>query len=289
MQFITEDGVTLTGQLVEAETPKAIVLLNPGTATKTSFYLPFAQYLSENGYSVLLWNYRGFCESKTESLAHSDIQFTDVGLYDIPAAIAQAKSLHPNLPLYCIGHSAGGQQLGFAHNCNEIAGLVAVAVSTGYFRTMPLGYRIQANLFFRVICPVSSALFGYVKAKQLNLMEDLPPQLAKEWGKWCRNKDFFFAPTFAKQKPHLANYRTFEFPVQVFVADDDEISTSQNVKSLWQHIKSTYPIEFTRYSAATMPKKVVGHFGYFRRANQTIWHDILAALEQFSAANNLSV
>src|SRR5690554_7760137 len=39
---------------------------NPGTATKTTFYAPFAEFLADNGYHVMLWNYRGFCESKLD-------------------------------------------------------------------------------------------------------------------------------------------------------------------------------------------------------------------------------
>lgn len=284
VEFTAVDGVVLKGQVIAAKEPKAAVLLNPGTATKTSFYVPFAEFLAEQGYSVLLWNYRGFCESRTQSLNGSDICFADIGLKDLPAAIKKTKELFPALPIYCVGHSAGGQQLGYAENCNELKGLVGVAVSTGYFRSMPLGYRLQAHLFFKAIAPISSALFGYVKAEKLNIMEDLPPKLAKEWGRWCAKKDFFFDPEFAKKKPELKTYRTFNFPVHVFTADDDEISTDFNTKSLWKHIKSKQPIEFTRYSAKDTPNKSVGHFGYFRKANQKIWQDVVAKLNQFHGA-----
>lgn len=285
IEFSAADGVVLKGQVIAPEQPKAAVILNPGTATKTSFYIPFAEFLAEHGYAVLLWNYRGFCESRQGCLKGSNISFTDVGQYDIPAAINKAKELYPNLPLYCIGHSAGGQQVGYAHNCNELAGMVGIAVSTGYFGTMPTSYRFKAHLFFKVISPISNALYGYVKASKLNIMEDLPPKLAKEWGKWCARPDFFFDPRFAKKKPHLAEFKTYDFPVHVFTADDDEISTEFNTKSLWKHINSTKPIEFTWYKAAEMPKKAVGHFGYFRKSNQQIWQDVVATLTQMSASN----
>lgn len=71
--------------------------------------------------------------------------------------------------------------------------------------------------------------------------------------------------------------------MHVFTADDDEISTDLNTKRLWKHIKSTQPIEFTRYKAAEMRKKAVGHFGYFRKANQQIWQDVVAKLNEFDA------
>lgn len=281
VEFTAADGYLLKGQVISAKHPKAAVLLNPGTATKTSFYLPFAQYLAEQGYNVLLWNYRGFCESRTQSLKNSDIQFSDIGLKDIPAAINKAKELFADLPLYCVGHSAGGQQIGFAGNCNELKGMVAIAVSTGYYGSMPIAYRLQAYLFFKIIAPISTAIFGYVRSEKLNLMEDLPPELARQWGRFCAQKDFFFAQEFSRENPALATYRTLDFPVHVFTASDDEISTPENTKDLWKHIKSTQSIEFTCYNAEEMPKKSVGHFGYFRKTNQKIWQDVVEKLDGF--------
>lgn len=283
IEFNAQDGTLLKGQVFAAEQPKAAVLFNPGTATRTSFYAPFAEFLAANGYSVMLWNYRGFCESRSECLANSTIRFSDIGRLDIPAALDKASQLFTGLPLYCVAHSAGGQQLGFASNCNQVRGLIAVASSTGYFGNMPLVYRMKALLFFKVIAPVSSALFGYVKAKSLGLMEDLPPQLAREWGYWCSKKDFLFDPGIIAAYPHEPYYHTYQFPVHVITADDDEISTEENLANLWKHIHSSQPITFTRYRAADMPGKKVGHFSYFRRSHQVIWQDILAQLNAFDA------
>src|SRR5699024_12209071 len=87
IQFVTEDNVTLKGQVVEAENAKGAVIINPGTATKTSFYLSLAQFLAANGYHAVLWNYRGFCENRGCSLDRSDIRYPDLGRWDITAVI----------------------------------------------------------------------------------------------------------------------------------------------------------------------------------------------------------
>ncbi len=282
-EFTAQDGTLLKGRVFPAKNPKAAVLLNPGTATWTGFYAPFAEFLAEHGYSVMLWNYRGFCESRNERLAGSKIRFSDIGRLDIPAALDKAGELFAGLPLYCVAHSAGGQQLGFAANCNQLRGLVAVASSTGYFWNMPPVYRFKALLFFKLIAPLSSALFGYVKAKSLGLMEDLPPQLAREWGYWCGKKDFLFDPEVIAAYPGDPYFHHYRFPVHVITADDDEISTEKNLANLWKHIHSSQPITFTRYRAADMPGNKVGHFGYFRRSYQLIWQDILAQLDAFHA------
>lgn len=285
IEFHAADHTLLRGQIIAAAQPKAAVLLNPGTATKTGFYIPFAQFLASHGYSVLLWNYRDFCESRTGSLKGSNTVFSDIGRKDIPAAISKARELFADLPLYCVAHSAGGQQFGFAPNCNEISGMVALGVSTGYFGGMPLGYRLKAHLFFKVISPLSHLLFGYVRAKALKLMEDLPSGLTKEWGQWCSKKNFLFDDKFVAAWPDKPYYHHYHFPVQVLTADDDEISTEFNTRTLWSHIGSSKPIEFTYYQAAQTEKKFIGHFGYFRRSHQQIWQDVLRHLESFQQTN----
>lgn len=284
IEFNAHDGTLLKGRVFTADNPKAAVLLNPGTAMKTGFYIPFAEFLAAQGYHVMLWNYRGFDESRNGSLAGSEILFSDIGRRDIPAAIRKARELFAGLPLYCIGHSAGGQQLGFAPNCNEISGLITLGSSTGHFGGMPLAYRLKAHLFFKVISPLSTALFGYVKASSLKLMEDLPPKLAREWGRWCSKENFMFDPEFVASFDGEPYYHDYQFPVHAITADDDEIATQANSNGLWKHITSSQPITFTCYRAADMPGKKIGHFSYFRRSHQRIWQDIVAQLEQFETA-----
>ncbi len=280
-KIVTTDNVTLYGELFRCQDAKGIVLVNPGTATKTSFYKPFVEFLVSNGFHVFLWNYRGFGESKTETLKGSSYRYSDIGFYDIPAAIDSVKAMYPDLPLYCIGHSAGGQQIGLASNFDKIDGLIVVAASAGYFSYMPLGYRIKANFFFRIFVPLFSAIYGYVPASKFDLMEDLSAPLAKEWGDWCKEKELFFSKKFYGKTIPEGTCKHFKMPIHVFVADDDEICTKRNMNSFWKNVVSSKGIQFTEYRALEFPSKEIGHFGYFKRANRKIWDDILLALNGF--------
>lgn len=284
----TADNVTLNGTHLAANNPKATVLLNPGTATKTTYYLPFAEFLVSQGFDVVVWNYRGFCESKTSQLKGCSYQYSDIGRFDMPAMIDKAKSINPTLPLYCVGHSAGGQQIGLAANYQKLDALVAVAVSAGYFGYMPTGYRIKANFFFRLFSPITGALFKYVPAKKMNFMEDLPVGFTREWSAWCREKQLFFSNKFYGKSIAEGTYKNFDIPTYVFTADDDEICTEQNVHNFWRNVTSKHPIAFKRYQSAQLPAKKVGHFGYFRKHNQAIWHDILTALNETHNAKQSS-
>lgn len=279
VQMMTKDNVKLVGQLIESRgEAKAIVLLNPGTATKTSFYMPFANFLAENGFHVLLWNYRGFGESRSGSLAGSTYTYAQIGKFDIPSVIEKAKSLYPDLPLYCVGHSAGGQQLGLAYNFDLVDKFIAVAVSGGHFSYMPFGYRIKANFFFRFFAPITSMIFRYVPAGKMDFMEDLPSGLAKEWGDWCKEREYFFSPKFYGKTIPEGTAKNFKMPIHVFTADDDEISTKRNVENFWKNVHSSGGIQFTWYKSLESPQKKITHFGYFKKANRYIWEDILSKL-----------
>ncbi|VUD45966.1 hypothetical protein TDB9533_00729 [Thalassocella blandensis] len=279
ISFKAEDGIALGGYQLNAEQAVGVVLLNPGTATKTTFYMPFAEFLVQHGFHVILWNYRGFCESRSFSLKHANCRYSDIGNFDIPAAITYAKTQFPDLPLLCVGHSAGGQQIGIAHNSNTLDGLIAVAASAGFYRHMPLAYRLKAYFFFYVFAPITHAVFGYIPAKKLNLMEDLPGPLAREWGNWCRHESLYFSPQFLGTSVPENAYKDVEFPIHVFSADDDEISTEKNLENFWRHVSSQHPINFTRYRASDSLKKHIGHFGYFKKDNLQIWQDILDKLK----------
>lgn len=281
MNIITKDGYTLTGNLIENSNARATIILSIGTAAKTGFYRHFAEFIASYGYNVFLWNYRGFGESKKSSLKNSDIRFSDLGLYDIPAIIETIKQKFPDMPLYYIGHSAGGQQISLAHNHNKIDAMIAIAVSTGYFRYMPLSYRIKALFFFYIFSPISSKLKGYVAAKKFNLMEDLPPKLATQWGNWCSKPDYYYDDKFyGKDIPDI-KANPLNFPIHVLTADDDEISSKNNVKNFWKHIVSNKPIIHKTYIAKDSPKHEIGHFGYFKKSNDYIWHDVIKILDGF--------
>lgn len=273
-QVVTEDGIAIKGEVIEARGPKAIIQINPAAGTKASFYRPFAEYLRDEGYSVCLFDYRGIGKSRNEKLRNISYLFRDYGLRDVPVVVEYLKEKYPELPLYLIGHSVGGQQIGIVPNNPKIAGLLAVAVSTGFRAHMPFSYSLQATFFFKMFSPVSSFANGYVAAKKFNIMEDLPTGVVKEWGDWSDKKDYLFH--FLGKTIPQGNYDQLPFPVTVFYASDDEIATDKNVESFWKHVKSKDKINFRKVSPDAYGAKVIGHFGYFKKQfRESLWKDLV--------------
>ena len=281
IEFESENQAKLIGYYHKVDDPKATIIINPATAIKIDYYKHIITHLNNENFNVFIWNYSCFGESRTQTLAGNNLKYSDLGRYEIPAALQRVRELAPDLPLYCIGHSVGAQQMGFVRNKELLDGLIVVAASAGYIPHMPIDYAMKAFFFFHIFAPITSKLCKYVPASRFNFMEDLPAPFVKEWGQWCREKELFFSPKYYGKIFEKDAYRNFNFPIHVIVADDDEICTEQNMNHFWKHIYSKKGIKIKTYKASEFPRKNLGHFGYFKKDNVRIWSDLSATLHQW--------
>lgn len=274
-----EDGVILKGLLLIPDQPKAVVQFNCGTAVHEKFYLRFLTYLTEQGYLCCLWNYRG--TDPSVSLKDSCITYSDYGTKDMPAIKKYLQDRFHELPFLFIGHSTGGQQIGFIEDLSNVKGSINIAVSTGYFPNMPLGYRLKAYFFFYLFSPISARLNGFVKAKPTGFMENLPKNVVFEWRDWLEKEDYFFDEQFYGKTVPKGNYQDFQFPMHVYHSVDDTISTVKNTRNFWRNIKSKADISFTELTPAQFGLKKIDHFGYFKKnMKTTLWPDIVQKMDQ---------
>jgi len=280
----TVDGVWIKGVVFTPLTPpKAVVLINPATGAKQSFYRPFGEYLVKNGFAVCLWDYRGMGESAPESLVDCNYWMHDFGLKDIPRVLSHLKESFPELAVLVVGHSVGAQLMGLVPNNDLVRGLVAVATSVGYAPYMPLSYRMKAKYFLNIFGPISIRLQGYVAAKKFGMMEDLPKNIFQEWKEWSAEPDYFFDSKFFGNTIPKGNYTSLNFPIQVISATDDPISNEKAVQRFWSHVISKEGIWFKIYRPEELKAKKIDHFGFFRKAFEpTIWADIAQHLHVFN-------
>jgi predicted alpha/beta hydrolase len=266
------------------QVPRAAVQLNPATGAKRRYYEPFAAYLAGQGFAVCLWDYRGAEHSRPVPLAQASYRFADYGTLDMPAVLDWLETRFPGRPLLVLGHSVGAQQVGLMPNVHKLAGLVAVATSVGYWRYMPLGYRLKTHFFFHLFSPLSHALLGYNAAGRWGIMEDLPRGVVQDWRAWCSVPDYYFDPRFAPQLPPH-EYQRLQFPVSVYWATDDPIANARSVPRFWQHVRSAAGIALHRLVPAELGVREIGHFGFFRRGlRPTLWPRLVADLARMAEA-----
>ncbi len=279
------DGVMLYSELLVPTSPIGVVQINSGTATQRGVYRKLALFLAKRGFVCCLWDYRGNGASRTGSLRHSSIRYADYGLLDMPAVKRELTTRFPDLPLFILGHSTGGQQIGFMPNWRGIRGAIMLGVSAAHYAHMPMPYRLQAEAFFRVFAPLSIRWKGYVAASAIGLMEDLPAGVAKEWHDWLTVEDYFFDSKFYGKTVPIGAFQEFDFPIRNYHATDDSISTPPNIHNFWKHVRSEQGITFTRISPADVGLKKIDHFGYFKSALQDVlWEDISMHLTQWATA-----
>lgn len=177
-----EDGVQLSAILFRPENPKAAVMINGATATPKEFYFAFAEYLVENNYAAICYDYRGVCSSQPPTgLKGCEYEYIDWGMKDMPAVMDYLDASFPDIPKFIVGHSVGGQKFGFMPNHKKVSGMVTFASSSGYWKWMPFAYRLQTHFFFEIVRPITHLLYGYTAVKKLGLMEDLPKNVTNAW------------------------------------------------------------------------------------------------------------
>jgi acylglycerol lipase len=106
-----------------AGTPRAVMVLIHGFNAHSGYMAWPGEQLAARGLAVYALDLRGRGESEGERFYVE--KFSDY-LTDVNTLVSQARSEHPGLPIYLLGHSAGGviaSSYVFEHQ-HEIAGLV---------------------------------------------------------------------------------------------------------------------------------------------------------------------
>lgn len=268
------DGFALDALLVRpAGDPTGAILINGGTGIPKTFYRRFARYAAERGYAALLYDYRGVGGSRPASLRGFAATMTIWGEQDIPGALVWLHQQYAGLPLFAVGHSAGGQLLGLTPGHRHLRAAAFVAVSTGYWRGMPLSYSLFSLAVLKLLFPLSIGALGYVPASRLGLGEDLPAGVAREWAAWCMEPRYLAAFFGRTIRNHA--YASFRAPLLWLSFSDDPIATPRNVPPLQQLYAAT-TIDDRRLGPGELGLPSIGHLGFFRESGRAaLWPLVL--------------
>ena len=137
LTLTTADGTPLAADYFAASgAVRGSVLLAGAMGVPRGFYAPFAAYLASHGLAVLTLDYRGLGDSAPARLRGYTGRIRDWVDEDLPAAMAALAGKAPGAPLLWLGHSVGGQLMGFM-DTRRIHAALFVASQSGYWRTWP--------------------------------------------------------------------------------------------------------------------------------------------------------
>ncbi len=265
-----KDGYQLAAHFYPAQSKQLAnpVLICPATGITKNFYHSFASWLSEQGYDVLSFDFRGIGDSLHGPLKQSGATINDWGTLDIPCAIDTLLGKTQAQQVTLLGHSAGGQLLGIVPNFHKVAKVVAVAGSTGHVKGLKGKTKFLAPVMFNVIFPISSALKGYAATQFIGMGENLPKKVAQQWREFCSH------PGYVKNAIGKTIFQDFHTeiscPITSIWASDDEIATERNVEALLK-LYPNAPTKMLELNPIKLGYKSIGHMLMFKKSHQKLW------------------
>ncbi|MBP1167518.1 MULTISPECIES: alpha/beta hydrolase family protein [unclassified Chryseobacterium] len=271
----TEDHVTLTAHLFKPEKDNGkLLLINSATGVKQQVYFSFASYFSEQGFTVITYDYRGIGLSKPKDMRGFHASMRLWGSKDYKSVTQYIKSTFKEHQKYCLGHSVGALILGMNEDSNIFEEFVFVGTQNAFVGNLKGMTKVEAYLGFGIAQPLTTSLLGYFPAHWFGLGESLPKNCAYDWRTLILNKK-----STNRLLEKIDNFSE-NLTQKVFVirAEDDVWLTEKGVLSL---LNDTYPNLKPTYrlvNVSESDKKEIGHVNFFRSYNNKLWDIILNEL-----------
>lgn len=264
---------------IPEKAPIAGIIINSATAVTQGYYAKFTQYLAEQGYLVLTYDYRGIGESSVKNHRDQGLSMLAWGDQDFAAIIDWSTSNYSQLDWHCIGHSVGGQIIGFAENNTQLKSIFCVSSQSGYWGHWESFGKAKMLFLWYLLIPLLSKLLGKVPGPLLG-SESLPAGIAQQWAYWGRHSDYIVD---RKGKPIRKGFSQLKCAIKFIVIDDDtDFAPPKAVmalKSFYNNADTTLETIYTK----NLGKKYIGHFGFFRSEyKRNLWELPLNWLSDFA-------
>lgn len=265
-----------SGEIIELfirqpnSTVKGVVVINTGTCIPQKVYWNFAHFLSENGYVTITYDYSN-AYNYLSNVSHVD------WLKDMEATLAYVLKNYAQHKKVIIGHSSGGQLIGYMPNAQYFDKIYMVASAHAYWGKLPTWFGFLMQFFWRILVPINIFVYGYFNNKMYGVSGGFPKNIILELRSFCLNKDFFFP--FFKSKNINSNFDTIKCNVKAYHLDDDLIANYTSCKDmLKKYVSANTSIETLK--AKDFGIKKFGHRGFFSsKVKNTLWYYFLKDLE----------
>ncbi|WP_257283048.1 serine aminopeptidase domain-containing protein [Endozoicomonas sp. SESOKO1] len=267
----THDGYHLAGsEFVPEHTNGIGVIINGATGVLRRYYQAYAEFLCQQGFTVLSYEFRGIGESQP---VHSDAPTPSMlhwGQRDMDAVLTDFIQRHPLLTVKGIGHSVGGQLLGVLPDNNRYCGFLNIASQHIYWKHWPMKDRPLTVVFFFGVLPLFYTLTGGLPKWVLGA-EYLPRQVARDWSRFGRKKAYIADPD---GRPLRKGFQEFTGKMRFYgMADDRRFAPPSAVYQLEKlfsnadsHVKILDPRDYQM--------KSIDHFGFFKKSmNRQAWQE----------------
>ncbi len=267
----TDDGYHLAGTEFLPENTNGIgLIINGATGVVRKYYQAYAEFLCEQGFTVLTYEFRGIGESKK---ARSDSPVPTMlhwGQRDMDAILTNFMVRHPLLKVKGIGHSIGGQLLGILPDNNRYSDFLSIASQHIYWKNWPLKDRPLTVAFFFGVLPLFYTLTGGLPKWVLGA-EYLPRHVARDWSRFGRKKAYI---ADQEGRPLREGFHGYNGKMRFYaMADDRRFAPPPAVhklEALFKNAKSDVKI----LQPGDYQMKGIDHFGFFKKSmNKQAWSE----------------
>ena len=254
---------------------KAVVQINPATAVTERMYFAFAQFLTENGFTVITYNYRGVGRDGPHP---KDVKagFTSWADNDVEAVTQWVSEHYPGLAHLAVGHSFGGHAIGLSASSRKLHAAVTICSHAGCLRFIKPGMeRLKVSVLLKIIGPLTAKLFGYVPGRRLGLGEDIPANVMLEWSRWTSLRNYFFDDPSVNA---AARFSRPSLPILALGFNDDPWAPAQAIDLMMGHL-TRCTVERRQLGPEDSEGSSIGHLGFFRhRHADKLWPIVVAWL-----------
>ncbi|MCX5539046.1 alpha/beta fold hydrolase [Paraburkholderia sp. CNPSo 3076] len=276
------DGFTLRAYVwrrharLNADASRPVVIVNSATSVRCHYYFRFAAWLHQQGFDVLVYDYRGIGGSQPVALATLDASWLEWGERDFEAVLRYARSMFPGQPIDVVGHSIGGFLIGLAPSNRLIRRVFTVGTQYAYWRdyaprSMPL-----MLWKWHVVMPVLTGLMGYFPASWFGWMEDTPRGVAKIWSRGrARFEDTLSKGSLARTPEQragiVARFGDMHAPILAVSFPDDPFGTIRAIERTLRYFTQSQSTH-VRIAPASIGERSIGHFAFFHsRFERSLW------------------
>jgi predicted alpha/beta hydrolase len=256
--------------------PRPIVIVNSATSVRCRYYFRFGEWLHQQGFDVLVYDYRGIGASQPVELATLDASWLEWGERDFEAVLRYVRSTFPGQPIDVVGHSIGGFILGLAPSNHLIRRVFTVGTQYAYWRdyaprSMPL-----MLWKWHVVMPALTWLTGYFPASRLGWMEDTPRGVANFWSRGrARFEDTLSKGSLARTREQrvaiVARFGDMQAPILAVSFPDDPFGTIRAIERTLRYFTHSASIH-VRIAPASVGERSIGHFAFFHsRFEHSLW------------------
>ena len=278
------DGYPLSALLGKTcKADRGVIVISAATGVRKEFYLNFARFLIDNGYAVLLYDYRGIGESAAADIRTSPIYMHEWGTKDMNAVLDYLVN-RGHTGIIWLGHSIGAQLVGLLENKQHVRKVISINAALGYWGYFPYPMKMIVWLLWYVIGPLLIKIYGYGVMKKIGWGENLPRNAIMEWRSWCMSKTYYM--NFLRHKIQSESFSNFTVPITAIYTSDDYIANDKTAPMMQQFFPNA-PYELIKLEVSNYTRLKVGHIGIFRkRFELALWPWLLQTIHSASSRHH---